>query len=158
MKFIHRQEASMDAVARAHARVPTSPLRLLDVVPDLVGDGAAALAIRKASAKPAGPPAGSYRLPARWSYGRTSGAGEVLVMPLWRWGGEAHLALGRPTTIAGRLLWPRRRLDGLAARLAASLGEAAAQAPTKTRLGPSVRRAATAPWSFASASSSSPSR
>jgi hypothetical protein len=159
MNFIHhRKEASMGTVARAHARIPTSPLRLLDAIPDLVGDGTVALTIRRAAAAPSGPPAGSYRLPARWSCGRTSGTGDVLVMPLWSWGSEVHLALERPTTIAGRLRWTRRRLDALAARLTMAMGEAAGRAPTRTRLDPAARRAATGRWSFASASSSSPSR
>jgi hypothetical protein len=159
MNFIHhRREASMDAVARAHARIPTSPLRLLDAIPDLVGDGTAALTIRRAAAAPSGPPAGSYRLPARWSCGRTSGTGEVLVMPLWSWGSEVHLALARPTTITGRLLWSTRRLDRLSTRLTTALSEAAGRAPTRTRLDPPTRHTATSRWSFASASSSSPSR
>jgi hypothetical protein len=155
----------MNIVARAHARIPSSSPRILDVLPDLVGDGAAAMTIRRAAAAPSDPPAGTYRLPARWSCGRAAGAAEVLVMPLWRWGGEVHVALGRPTTITGRLLWRRRRIERLAARLSASLSEAATrragvtpgQAPIKTRLDPSARRTAANRWSFASASSSSPS-
>ena len=71
----------------------------------------------------AGPPFGSVRRPAHWSSGRRSGGASVQISPYWTWGSEVEVRLTAPSGL-GRLLWPRRRLDAVAAKLAAAAAQA----------------------------------
>ena len=133
---------------------------------EVVGDGRARIHIRREHARPAAPLRGALSYPAFWHAGRWSGEAVLSVIPQWSWGYELHLAVSAPASIAGRVLWPRRRVERLADGLAAALKDDAersarvrkAQPPRIKRRGPSESATATGRWLFVSATSSSPSR
>lgn len=133
---------------------------------EVVGDGRARIYIRREHAKPAAPLRGALSYPASWHAGRWSGEAIVSVIPQWSWGYELHLAVSPPPSIAGRVLWPRRRIERVADGLAAALKDDAersarvreAQRARIRRRDPSENVTAPSRWSFVSATSSSPSR
>ncbi len=145
----------MRAKAWAHRRV-SLPLDASATVPlaEVAGDGRARLRIRSDRAATAAPISGSLTYPASWQAGRWSGDAAVGVFLQWTWGYELHVALSPPDSLAGRLVWGRRRLDGLANGLAEALRESAeAQRSVDRRISAATARAARR-WSPTSASGS----
>jgi hypothetical protein len=132
---------------------------------EVAGDGRARLHIRRDKPRPAAPLRGALSYPASWRAGRWSGEAVVSVIPQWSWGYELLLAVSAPTSLAGRVLWSRRRIGRLANGLAAALKDDAersarlreAQPRRIRRPVPSENATATSRWLFVSATSSSPS-
>lgn len=153
----------MRTTAWAHATVALPPGARSGPDLDLAGDGRAALRIRRSDSVPTGPPPGTRSFPAVWHSGRWAGEATITRFPFWSWGYEIDLALAPPGSLLGRVAWPRRRLERLAAGLVeamrTTLEEAAAlHAPRITRRVPSASATATSRWLFVSATSNSPSR
>lgn len=111
----------MEAAARSHTRIPLEAHRLF-ALPDLVGTESGSLAILKSSGTRTGPPQGSVRFQARWSADGLEGEAEVLVLPLWQWGGEVEITLARPDSAPAKMRWGTHRLQRLAEGLAVALG------------------------------------
>src|SRR5690242_16659386 len=108
----------------AYVRVDGSPDAVREALPDLAGVDGVRLVI-DGHGSSIGPPAGSAVYRARWSAGRTTGAADVLVMPISTWGSEVHLTIRPPRSVAA-VLWSGRRLSKLAASLAIAIRQTSA--------------------------------
>ena len=128
----------MEARARRHARIPLLAERLPSI-PDLVGCEGSTLVIKRTDPSAAGPPDGAVSSTGRWVSGEHCGDAEIVLLPLWSWGAEVHVALAPPNGL-GRLRWSAGRLDRLAERLTAAVVDALSPAAEETR------EAASAAW------------
>lgn len=147
----------MRANGWAQIRVSVPPARSNGAIAEVVGDGRTRLHARLERAKPAAPIRGALSYPATWHAGRHSGEAIVSVIPQWSWGYELHLAVAAPDSLAGRISWPRRRLERLADGLATALKDAAERSARSEAHRPRIRRRVPSAgrWSFGSATSSS---
>ncbi|MGH2726390.1 MAG: hypothetical protein ACRDKS_05380 [Actinomycetota bacterium] len=142
----------MRAKAWAHRRVclPLDGSRGAPLA-EVAGDGRTRLRIHFDRVAAAAPVRGALSYPASWHAGRWGGDAVVSVIPQWSWGYELHFAVSPPGSIAGRVVWTRRRLERLANGLVSSLKDAAERS-TRPRV---ARPARLDRASFAPATSSS---
>ena len=146
----------MEARARRNARVPVTGDRL-PAIPDLVGCESSTLVIKRSEPAASGPPAGTVSYAGRWVSGGYVGDAEILVLPMWSWGAEVHLALSPPTGL-GRVAWSAGRLDRLAERLTAAVVEAMTETPSAPRRFERTASEVGRGWMMRPASGGSPSR